>query len=223
MASLEKLMITLRQKKQEATNLRKKAERQLQQVRSLEKRSSSGLNSIDRKIESEKEDVTDVSGVLNQKTSQLESIERLIVAAHERLNREKEALSEAEQELEFAKNLEEEQSVKARLSIIHDRIQELEFEIKNREKTAKKIGDDVAKYHEIKSKISTTIQKQSKSKPSLRETLSASHKAAEKFVRELEQKTRAEESAAKALEKVTSNFQALLAKKRKPSQKRKSV
>ena len=57
------MIIKLRQKKQAATNLRKKAERQLQQVRSLERRSSSGLNSIDRKIESEKEDATDVSGV----------------------------------------------------------------------------------------------------------------------------------------------------------------
>ncbi len=215
LASLEKLMITLRQKKQVATNLRKKAERQLQQVRSIERRSSSGLNSIDRKIESEKEDVTDVSGVLNQKTSQLESIERLVTAAHEHLNHEKEALGEAEQELEFAKNVEEEQSAKSRLNIIHDRIQELEFEIKNREKTAKKISEDVAKYNEIKSKISTTIQKQSKSKPTLRETMSTSHKAAEKFVRELEQKTRSEEFAAKALEKASSNLQALLAKKRK--------
>ena len=215
LVSLEKLMITLRQKKQAATNLRKKAERQLQQVRSIERRSSSGLNSIDRKIESEKEDVTDVSGVLNQKTSQLESIERLVAAAHDHLNHEKEALGEAEQELEFAKNIEEEQSAKSRLNIIHDRIQELEFEIKNREKTAKKISEDVAKYNEIKSKISTTIQKQSKSKPTLRETVSTSHKAAEKFVRELEQKTRAEESAAKALEKATSNLQVLLAKKRK--------
>ena len=223
LASLEKLVIKLRQKKQQATTLRKKSERQLQQVRSVERRSSSGLNSIDRKIESEKEDATDVSGILNQKTSQLESIERLVVAAHERLNREKEALSDAEQKLEFASNIEEKQYAQSQLNTIHDRIQELEFEIKNRDKTAKKIAEDVAKYNEIKSKISTKIQKQSKSKPSLRETMSASHKAAEKFVKDLEQKTRVEESAAKALEKVHSNLQILLAKKRKSSKKRKSV
>ena len=223
LASLEKLVIKLRQKKQQATTLRKKSERQLQQVRSVERRSSSGLNSIDRKIESEKEDATDVSGILNQKTSQLESIERLVVAAHERLNREKEALSDAEQKLEFASNIEEKQYAQSQLNTIHDRIQELEFEIKNRDKTAKKIAEDVAKYNEIKSKISTKIQKQSKSKPSLREAMSASHKAAEKFVKDLEQKTRVEESAAKALEKVHSNLQILLAKKRKSSKKRKSV
>jgi len=219
LASLEKLIIKLRQNKQKATNLRKKAERQLQQVRSIEKRSASGLHSIDRKIEFEKENVTDVSGVLNQKTSQLESIGRLVTAANERLNHEKEALGEAEQELEFASNPEEENSAKSRLAVIRDRIQELEFEIKNREKTAKKITEEVAKFNEVKSKISTQIQKQSKSKPTLRDTISTSHKAAEKFAKELEQKTKAEESAKKALEKISSRLQELLAKKRKSVKK----
>src|SRR3970040_453830 len=134
LASLEKLIVKLRQKKQAATNLRKKTEKQLQQVRSLERKSSSGLNSIDRKIESEKEDTTDISGILNQKTSQLESIERLVVAAHEHLNREKDALNDAEQKLEFATNIEEKQYAQLQLNTIHDLIQELEFEIKNREK-----------------------------------------------------------------------------------------
>jgi len=218
LASLEKLIIKLRQNKQKATNLRKKAERQLQQVRSIEKRSSSGLHSIDRKIEYEKENVTDVSGVLNQKTAQLESIGRLIAAANERLIREKEALGEVEQELEFAKNPEEENYAKSRLAVIRDHIQELEFEIKNREKTAKKIAEEVAKYNEVKSKISTQIQKQSKSKPTLRETISSSHKEAAKFAKELEQKTKAEESAKKALEKASLRLQ-LLAKKRKSVKK----
>ena len=118
-----------------------------------ERRSSSGLDSIDRKIESEKEDVTDVSDVLNQKTSQLESIERLIVSANERLITEKESLTNYEQELEFAKNPEEEQNAKFRISTITDHIQELESEIKIREKMAKKITDEVAQINDIKSKI----------------------------------------------------------------------
>ena len=71
LASLEKLVVQLRQKKQEATKLRKKAEKQLKEVRSAERRSSSGLNTIDRKIESERENISDVSTVLTQKTSQL--------------------------------------------------------------------------------------------------------------------------------------------------------
>jgi len=67
LVSLENLVVQLRQKKQDATKLRKRAEKQLKAVRSAERRSSSGLHSIDKKIESEREDVSDVSGVLNQK------------------------------------------------------------------------------------------------------------------------------------------------------------
>ena len=99
MASLEKLVVKLRQRKNEASKLRLRAEKQLKEVKSLERRSSSGLVSLDRKIESEREDSTDVSGILTQKTSQLESIQRLIAAAEERLSREKEALSDTEQQL----------------------------------------------------------------------------------------------------------------------------
>ena len=53
MASLEKLVVQLRQRKQDATKLRKRAEKQLKEVLSTERRSASGLHSIDKKIELE--------------------------------------------------------------------------------------------------------------------------------------------------------------------------
>ena len=219
MASLEKLVVQLRQKKQEATNLRKKAEKQLKQVRSVERRSSSGLNSIDRKIESQREDVSDTSDILTLKTSQLESIERLVLAAEERISREKEAIEQAEQEIEFSENPEEKQNAETRLRSLNNHVQELVTEIKSRQKTAKKILDDATKYADIKLKINLKIQKQSKSKPSLRETMATSHKAAEKFVKELERRNKAEDSAKKALEKVSGKFQELLAKRREAAKK----
>ena len=164
MASLEKLVVKLRQRKNEASKLRLRAEKQLKEVKSLERRSSSGLVSLDRKIESEREDSTDVSGILTQKTSQLESIQRLIAAAEERLSREKEALSDTEQQLEFAENEEEKQFAQSRLNSIKGHIEELEYEIKSRQKTAKKISEDVAKNTEIKSKITSKIKKQAQNK-----------------------------------------------------------
>jgi len=214
-ASLERLVVQLRQKKQEATNLRKKAEKQLKEVRSTERRSSSGLNSIDRKIESEREDVSNTSDILTRKTSQLESIERLVAAAEEKISREKEAIEQVEQEVEFSENPEEKQNAETRLRSLNDSIKELVSEIKNRQKTAKKILDDATKYADIKSKIYSKIQKQSKSKPSLRETMATSHKAVAKFVKELERRTKAEDTTKKTLEKVSIKFQELLAKKRK--------
>ena len=130
MASIEQLVVKLRQKKREATNLRKKTEKQLKDAKYLERRSSSGLHSIDRKIESDREDVVDISEELTQKTAQLESIERLLVAAQERLTREKEEITQTEQEVEFAENPEEKQYAETRLRTIQNNIQELESEIK---------------------------------------------------------------------------------------------
>ena len=220
LASIEKLVVQLRQKKQEATNLRKKTEKQFKEVRSTERRSSSGLNSIDKKIHSEREDISEISNILIQKTSQLESIERLIATAEERLGREKEAIEQVEQEIEFSENPEEKQNAEIRLRSLNDHIQELISEIKSRQKTAKKISGDVDKYSDIKSKITSKIQKQSQSKPSLRVTMTTSHKSAEKLEKELEKQTRVEESAKKALEKVSIKFQELLAKKRKSLKKK---
>jgi len=114
MASFEKSVLKLKQRKQDVSKLRLKAEKQLKKSRSIERRSSSGLNSLDKKIESEREASSDVSGILIQKTSQLESIQRLVTAAEERLNREKEILADTEQEIEYAENHEEKQHAEAR-------------------------------------------------------------------------------------------------------------
>ena len=67
LASLENIVIELRKKKQEATKLRQKAEKQVKEFRSAEKRSSSGLDTIDKKIELEREESGDVSTILLRK------------------------------------------------------------------------------------------------------------------------------------------------------------
>ena len=155
MASLERLVVQLRQKKQDATKLKKKAEKQLKEVRAVERRSSSGLTSIARKIESELEDVSDTSDILIRKTSQLESIERLVEAAEERITREKELIEQAQQEIEFSENPDEKQNAEDRLRSLNDHVQELFSEIKSRQKTAKKILGDSNKFANIKSKITS--------------------------------------------------------------------
>jgi len=220
LVSLEKLVIQLRQKKQEATKLRQKAENQVKELRSAEKRSSSGLQTIDKKIESEREESSDVSTVLLRKNAQLESIERLIATAEDRLATEKEAIDQIEQEIEFADNPIEKENAEIRLRSLNNRVGELVEEIKNRQKTAKKILGDVTNFSDIKSKIVSKIQKQTKSKPSLRETKISSHKAAQNLLKDLERKTKAEESAQKSLENAYSKLKELSAKKKTASKKR---
>ena len=223
LASLEKLVIQLRQKKQEATKLRKKAEEQVKEFRTAEKRSVSGLHSLDKKIETEKEESSDVSTVLTRKNSQLESIGRLVAAAEARLATEKEAIEQAEQEIEFAENPLEKQNAEARLRSLNDHVHELVEEIKSRQKTAKKISGDVTDFSDIKSKIVSKIQKQTKSKPSLRETKAASHKSVQKFLKDWERRTKAEETAQKSLDKAYSKLKELLANRRKAAAKKKTA
>ena len=50
-----------------------------------------------KQIESEKEDVTDVSENLTRKNAQVESIQRLVTNAEERVNAEKETLEQDQQ------------------------------------------------------------------------------------------------------------------------------
>jgi hypothetical protein len=60
LASLEKQVLILRKRKQEASKLRLKSEKQLKELRSTERRSLSGLASLDKRIESEREDSSEV-------------------------------------------------------------------------------------------------------------------------------------------------------------------
>ena len=223
MESLEQTVIQLRQKKKEATQSKQNAEDELRKLQSIEKRSSTGLHNVDKKIESEKEDVSDVSDNLTRKTAQVESIERLVSVAEERVIGEKELIDQTEQQIEFAETPEEKQSAEARLRSLNGHLQELISEIKNRQKTLKKITGEVSTFDDIKSKITIQIKKQTQSKPSLRTTLSTSHKTAVKVIKDIERITKSEENITKTLDKATSKLKEYLAKKtaakRKPAKK----
>ena len=220
LVSLEKLVIQLRKKKQEATKLRHKAQNQAKEFSSAERRSSSNLQTINKKIESEQETSADVATVLLRKNAQLESLGRLIASAEDRLDKEKEAIEQAEQEIEFSENPLEKENAEVRLRSLNDHVHELAEEIKNRQKTAKKISDDVTNFSDIKSKITLKIQKQSKSKPTLRESKVSSHKAAQKFLNEVERRIKAEASAQKSLDVAYSKLRESLAAKKTASRKR---
>ncbi|MDH3277658.1 MAG: hypothetical protein OEM21_06110 [Nitrosopumilus sp.] len=214
LVSLEKLVVNLRKKKQDASKLRLKTEKQLKELRSTERRSLSGLSSLDKKIESEREDFSGASDILTQKNAQLESIQRLVETAESRLNQEKEALIEAQQQVEFAENNDEKQNAEGRIKSITAHIEDLEFEINSRKKTAKKITEQVAHISNTKSKITTKIKKQTQSKPSLRDAMISSHKKAGKFEKELEKYIKQEEIAKNSLDKAVAKLEELHLKKK---------
>ena len=222
MASLARRAVLLQKRKHEAAILRRKGEREYQKAKSLANRSVSGLVSLQRRIDSSKEQLEDVSGVLTQRMAQQESIQRLIANAQESLRRENEAKEQAEQEVSFADSDEEKHGAMARLKIITERIDELVDEIKQRTKTAKKIAQGIEDYKKSSSKLSNKIQKQTHSKPDLQKLIKTSKKTSIRLAKQIERKAKQEESAKRNLSKISKKLTELASKRRKTSTKKKS-
>ncbi|MCG3779301.1 MAG: Polyhydroxyalkanoic acid synthase [Nitrosopumilus sp.] len=223
MTPLEKTILEMRKKRNQATKLKQNAENQLKQLQFAEKRSATGLQKMIKQIEYEKENISDVSENLTRKNAQVESINRLVSAAEERLNTEKQSVEQVEQEIEFAESPEEKQNAEDKLRSLNDHIQELISEIKNRHQTLKKITEQVSTFDVIKSKITTQIKKQTKSKPTLRTTVNFNHQNIVKVMKEIEKQTKDEERITKALGNASSKLKDYLAKKtaskRRPAKK----
>ena len=222
MGSLQRTASKLQKQKLEATKLRRQSEREIQKIQTLAKKSTSGLASLQRRIESSREELGDVSGILTQKMAQQESLQRLISAAEERLKHEKDAKEQTEQELEFADSEEEKLRAKARLRAISDRINELIEEIKHRNKMAKKVNIGLEEFQKSKSRISSKIQKQTHSKPELQKLIKKSKKTTQRLAKKIASKTRQEKSAKQNLVKINKKLSELAAKRRKSAASRAS-
>ena len=213
--------VLLQLRKQEAAKLRKKGEREFQKAKSQTQRSVSGLLSLQRRIDSSKEQLDDVSGILTQRMAQQESIQRLIANAQESLRRENEAKEQAEQEVDFAESDEEKHQAIARFRIISERINELGEEIKQRSKTAKKISQGIEDYHKSSTKLTSKIQKQTHSKPDLQKLIKTGRKTTNRLAKQIERKAKQEESAKLNLSKISKKLSELASKRRKISAKKK--
>ncbi len=221
LASIARQSVILQLRKQEAAKLRKKGEREFQKAKSLTNRSVSGLVTLQRRIDSSKEQLDDVSGILTQRMAQQESIQRLITNAQESLRRENEAKEQAEQEVDFAESDEEKHQAIARFRIISERIDELGEEIKQRSKTAKKISQGLEDYHKSSTKLTSKIQKQTHSKPDLQKLITNGRKTTNRLAKQIERKTKQEESAKLNLSKISKKLSELASKRRKISAKKK--
>ena len=175
----------MQKKKHEAALLRRKGEKEFKKTQFLANRSASGLVSLQRRIDSSKEKLEGVSGILAQKTAQEESIQRLISDAEEKIRREKEAKSQTEQEIEFAESEEEKNKSISRLKIISERITELQEEIKQRSRTFKKVAENIEDYQKSGSQLSSKIKKQTHSKPDLQKLIKTSKKKSIRFAKQV--------------------------------------
>jgi len=217
LTSLTRLATKLQKKKIEAAKLRKQSEKKFKQVRKLSRKTTSGLSSLQKRLESTHEKLDDVSFHLNQRTAQQESIMRLVAAAQERLKQEKDLKEQTAQELEFASSKEEKQQIQERLQTIVDRINELTAEIRQRNAMARKTTDAIDEFKNSKSKIANQVRKQVQSKPVLVNLMKNTKKTATRLAKQLENREKRERAVKSTLEKINKT----LAKSRKSKPKRK--
>ncbi len=221
MGTLQKTVIRLQAKKQEASKIRRQTEKQLKNAKSTLRRSKSGLASADRRIESAREELSDVSLVLSQKSAQKDSILRLIGGAEQRLGQERDAKGQAEQDAEFADTDDERLAAQRRLHGILERISDIELEIKNRKKTAKKLEDEISSCSASRDRISSQIKKTSQTRPELRKLLRSSTKDSDELSVRMERSSRQEINAKRSLKRAEERLKDQLSKK--PSSPKKTA
>lgn len=175
MASLSALAKSYKTKKDATTKLRRQSEKKLKEALSQKRRSTSGLVSLERK----KEDLTrrreHVAQLMNQYLAQKESIERLKIAAEERLRHEQDARDEARQQTEYG-GPEEKAANAQRLKIIDDKIVELQAQIKEREGAERRILNQIQNLQKDKKRLDAKLRNQIHAKPGLVEQLRSSEK-----------------------------------------------
>ncbi|MDH2908108.1 MAG: hypothetical protein PXX83_08450 [Candidatus Nitrosotalea sp.] len=214
MASLETLSKSYGMKKAAVSKLRKQAENKLKEAVSKKRRASLGLVALEK----QKEDLTrakdHVAQILNQHLSQKASIERLKIAAEERLLHEQDTKDQVTQQSEYGSS-EDKNSVIERLKYIDEKIAELHSELKERESGHAGLEKAIESSEKEKSKIEGQLKKQGHTKPILIEQLKASTKAESILRPKFESLLKLEAQASNALATVQKKLAEIAAQRRK--------
>ncbi|HXX05993.1 MAG TPA: hypothetical protein VEJ68_04140, partial [Candidatus Bathyarchaeia archaeon] len=176
MASLAVIAKSYRAKRDAVSKLRREREKKLKEALSQMRRSNSGLLSLERKKEDIVRQRDHAAQSLNQYLAQKDSIERLKIAAEERLRHEQDARDEAKQQSEYGGD-EEKAAGFQRLKIIDEKIEELRAEIREREGAEARIFSQIENSQKEKSKLDRKLKNQSHAKPGLLERLRSGEKA----------------------------------------------
>ena len=214
MASLEALSKSYGIKKAEVSKLRKQVENKLKEAISKKRRSSSGLVALDKKKEELTRAKDHISQVLNQHLSQKASIERLKIAAEERLKHEENTKDEAKQQSEYGAPEEKTNAVQ-RLKYVDEKIAELHAELKERESNQIRLEKEIESTEKEKAKIEEQLKKQIHAKPALVEHLKVGTKEEATLRPRFESLQKIETQVSNALSIVQKKLAVIAAQKRK--------
>ena len=220
MASLAKLAQKLKQEKLAVSKERRLQERKLKEAVSLARRSSSGLSSVERRLEDSRDKLGEINAEFSHVMARKESLERLASAAQERLTQEITAKDQAETDLQNAETEGAKQIAAERLEQIIQKIAELEEEAKQRQEAAEKLVNVIEGFKKSKSHTSHQIQKQTKSKPVLLNQIKTSKIDSERLKKQLDLALKKEQNVSKVLTMVSKKLEEQLARKRKIAAKK---
>ncbi|SVC98658.1 uncharacterized protein METZ01_LOCUS351512, partial [marine metagenome] len=137
MKYIPKKVLQLKQKKIGVSKIRKKTSRSLKTAKSLRQKSTSAVNSIQRRVLKIRSELDEMSNTLQHSLAQKKSIQRLKINAEQRLKQEKELKKQIEQELSSATKDAKDQ-LEFTLVTITKRVNEIRNEIRQRNSTARK-------------------------------------------------------------------------------------
>ena len=100
------------------------------------------MNSLQKRVVTSRQQIEDITQLLNQKMSQLESIQRLKKSAEERLSTEIQNKEQLENEVGFSNTDDEKQNILSRISVVNGVIDDIKNEIKQRNPMEKKLQRD---------------------------------------------------------------------------------
>jgi len=203
MKSFSKKIVQLQQKKTRSSKIRNKAIRSLKTARELHKKSTSTINSIQRRISKIHAELDDVSNALQHSLAQKESIQRLKINAEERLRQEKERKKQIEREISSATSNVRDQ-LEFTLNTISAQIDEIRNEIRQRNSTARKVEKIIEGCNTKKSKLCSQIKRASKSKPRIIKIMNESKKNVMKLEKRLPSLTKTEKNISKNFSRINS-------------------
>ncbi|MFI5416745.1 MAG: hypothetical protein ACHQW9_01695 [Nitrososphaerales archaeon] len=220
MASLAKLAQKLKQEKSDAAKQRRLQEKMLKEAVSMARRSSSGLSSVEHRLEDSKVKLGEINAEFNHVLARKESLERLASAAQERLTQEIAAKDQAETDLQNAETEGAKQIAAERLEQIIQKIEELEEEAKQRQAAAEKLVNVIEGFKKSKTKTSHQIQKQAKTKPVLLNQIKTSTVDSERLKKRVDTATKKEQNVSKILGVVSKKLAEQMARKRRIAAKK---
>ena len=159
MVSLTTAVKQLAAKKQEISKIRRSSEKEFQKAKAVSRKYTSSLNSLQKRVVTSRQQIDEITQLLNQKMSQLESIQRLKKSAQDRLDTEIQNKEQLENEVGFSNTDDEKQNILSRISVVNGVIDDIKNEIKQRTPMEKKLTQIIDEINNSKSKISNTVKK----------------------------------------------------------------